>query len=381
MPELELSDFLDKKGEEYAPFDPDRFRNFINTARDKLQHINPKIVQIVGTNGKGSTGRFLATMLVSGGFRTAHFTSPHVVSVAERFWLNGVDSGYEELSSAHLELSAMFGEGLDGLSYFEYLTLLGYYHLGSRSDILILEAGVGGEYDSTNGFAKELLLVTKISKDHIEMLGDTVYEIARTKLAASNCKTVVAKQEFACEVESAAKALGISYNRVADLVDKNEMDTILGHAKECGFASYLVENLLTAYAGAKHFLQSPNIKAALPPRYRFFRYKKNIILDVGHNVDAAKAIRGELEGGKVTLVFNSYADKNPEHSLEVLKPVLRNVLILPIDSKRAIKKEKLIEILDKIEIEFGDFEDIDESRNYLVFGSFAVVAEFLRRGF
>ena len=57
-----------------------------------------------------------------------------------------------------------------------------------------------------------------------------------------------------------------------------------------------------------------------------------------------------------------------------------NIRLFPAE-KRAIKKEKLIEILDKIEIEFGDFEDIDESRNYLVFGSFAVVAEFLRRGF
>lgn len=381
MPELDLAAFLEKKGEEYAPFDPKRFRNFLDFAKEKLSDISPRVVQIVGTNGKGSTGRFLATMLSGGGFRVGHFTSPHVLNVTERFWLDGKECEYTELLVAHRELSELFGDTLGSLSYFEYLSLLGFYFLGGRSEILILEAGVGGEFDSTNGFAKELLVVTKISKDHTDMLGETLFEIAKTKLAASNCKTVIAKQEFASEVKSAAMALKIAYESAPESVDESETAKIQKYIKDKAFPSYLAENLLTAYVAAKHFLPSPDISSAVPPCYRFFRYKKNIILDVGHNVDAAKAVQKELGDTKITLIFNSYADKNPIESLEVLKPSIKNVLILPIEAKRAIKIERLTEILDKIGVSYKEFDGVDDSDHYLVFGSFAVVAEFLRRGF
>ena len=88
---MNLVSFLDAKGVEYAPFDPNRFKNFIASNPDFLSAA-PRIVQIVGTNGKGTTGRFLAEILKNGGLKVGHFTSPHILSLTERFWFDGQDA-------------------------------------------------------------------------------------------------------------------------------------------------------------------------------------------------------------------------------------------------------------------------------------------------
>lgn len=377
---MTLANFLMEKGAEYAPFDPKRFKDFYKDRFSQKTH--PRVVQIVGTNGKGTTGRFLAQILKNSGLRVGHFSSPHILSFAERFWFDGREASEEELESAFRKLEGEFGEFLTPLSYFEILTLLGFTFFESRVDVLILEAGLGGEFDSTTAFPKELLLVTNIGLDHQEMLGGTLKEITKTKLKASNCRSIIGVQsssEVYETIKECFKDADVEF--LETLMDEGERAFVSEYAQKNFSASYLADNLALAYVGAKQLgIGSPVLGGVSVLGGRFERVAPNIIVDVGHNELAAKKLCTELGDKKVTLVFNCYEDKDPETILSVLKKNIETVEIIEVESDRIIEKEKLIKILDRIGVSYRSFDKIDENRDYLVFGSFSVVAEFLRRG-
>jgi len=141
---MTLNAFLAEKPLFYAQFDPAR----IHTVWDKLKarFTLPPIIHLVGTNGKGSTGRFLARYLVSRGKRAGHYTSPHIARFNERIWLNGSDCDDAVLESAHGQLQSMLDPAdAAGLSYFEYTTLLAAAVFEKRCDYIVMEAGLGGE--------------------------------------------------------------------------------------------------------------------------------------------------------------------------------------------------------------------------------------------
>src|SRR3989338_5911451 len=122
----------------------------------------PKTVHIIGTNGKGTTGRFLANALCSMGVKVGHYISPHILEFNERVWLNGANATDAELEDAHVELQKLLSQSdSDSLSYFEYTTLLGMI-VFKKCDFVVMEAGLGGEFDATAVFAKCLTLVTPI---------------------------------------------------------------------------------------------------------------------------------------------------------------------------------------------------------------------------
>ncbi len=377
---MNLIDFLDKKGVEYAPFDPDRFREFYQNYI--AQKKSPKIVQIVGTNGKGTTGRFLAQMLKNEGVMVGHFTSPHILSFTERFWFDGGEATQKELEESFWRLFAEFGELLIPLSYFEILTLLGFVFFANKADIVILEAGVGGEFDSTSVFSKELLLVTNIGFDHQEMLGNTLGEITKTKLRASNCKTIVGFQSNSEVYEIIKKEFKDKDIKFLDEMMSSEDEAIISeYARNNFLASYLAENLSLAYIGAKQLgVVAPKLDGVCTLSGRFEKIAPNVIVDVGHNELAAQRVASELGDKKVTLVFNCYADKDPYATLMALRQNIESVEIIDVKNDRIIEKEKLIKILDRIGVSYRNFDTINKNREYLVFGSFSVVAEFLRRG-
>ncbi len=377
---MTLSQFLLKKGAEYAPFDTKRFQNFYNDHLAGYKN-SPRIIQIVGTNGKGTTGRFLAQILKNKGLKVGHFTSPHIHSFTERFWFDGVEVDEKELEATFEELLSEFGELLAPLSYFELLTLLCFFFFKDKVDVLILEAGLGGEFDSTTVFAKELLLVTAIGLDHQELLGDSVEEITKTKLRASNCKTIVGYQaddKVCTTIKEEFSDNDIEF--LDDSTDEAGKTVVLKYAKEHFCASYLAQNLALAYAGAKYLgVRAPVLEGVSPINGRFERVAANIIVDVGHNELAAKMVAKELGGKKVTLVFNCYKDKDPYATLFALKDSLDSVEIISVQNERIIDKEKLIKVLDKIGFSYRDFDGISDDKEYLIFGSFSVVSEFLGR--
>lgn len=127
----------------------------------------PKIIHLVGTNGKGTTGRFLAEMLHTKGLHVGHYTSPHILHFNERIWLDGDNVEDTTLEKAHETLLSWLEPSVaQSLSYFEYTTLLAMVVFSQICDYIVLEAGLGGEFDATNIFPKCLSIITPIGLDH-----------------------------------------------------------------------------------------------------------------------------------------------------------------------------------------------------------------------
>ena len=146
-----------------------------------------KIIHVAGTNGKGSVCAYLNAMLLAGGKKTGLFTSPHLVRINERFQINGEDVSDEQFLNAFLKVEKAAkeyeAEGEGHPSYFETLFLMGMMIFKEAGvEYLVMETGLGGRLDATNVVEKPLAcIITSISRDHTEYLGDTLEAIAGEK--------------------------------------------------------------------------------------------------------------------------------------------------------------------------------------------------------
>ena len=146
-----------------------------------------KIIHVAGTNGKGSVCAYLNAMLLAGGKKTGLFTSPHLVRINERFQINGEDVSDEQFLDAFLKVEKAAkeyeAEGAGHPSYFETLFLMGRLIFKEAGvEYLVMETGLGGRLDATNVVEKPLAcIITSISRDHTEYLGDTLEAIAGEK--------------------------------------------------------------------------------------------------------------------------------------------------------------------------------------------------------
>ncbi|MFP5991035.1 Mur ligase family protein [Helicobacter pylori] len=377
-----LSAFLETKPKEYHKFDPSRFIQIYKDFKNAFFEIQAKVIHVVGTNGKGSTGRFLTLLLADQNFKVLHFTSPHVFEFRERFFLNGSVVEESVLENAHQQLqSHAFSSAC---SYFEYATLLAVM-LAKDCDYLVLEAGLGGEFDSTNALEKTLSVFTPIDYDHKEFLGDSLESIATTKLKAMDSLNIIApQQELVLNVaQKIAKEKHAKLIVVQNEISKGVMDYIERHH----LAYFLAMNLEVALKAFETLLpcNKQEVLKNLKPLNLIGRCEllsPNILIDVGHNPHSAKALKEEIKrifNAPIVLIYNCYQDKDAFLVLEILKPVVKKVLILELHNERIIQLEKLKGILETLGLEHALFEELKENENYLVYGSFLVANAFYGR--
>lgn len=250
----------------------------------------------------------------------------------------------------------------------------------SECEYVVLEAGLGGEHDATAVFAKTLTLVTPIDFDHQAFLGDDIKAIARTKLKAIQNHAILAKQKHS-EVYGVADELdGLDIKKVDSFLDKKESKNIKNIAKTLNLPHYQEQNLTLAISALK-FLGLSYDKGSFDGARLFGRFSyvaKNIIVDVGHNPLAAKAIVDELKNLKVILVYNTYKDKNYKQILSILAKNLLYVHVIDVEDGRILPKESLYKALDELGILYKPFDGVlDKESIYLVFCSFSVVQKFL----
>ncbi|MFP6343771.1 Mur ligase family protein [Helicobacter pylori] len=377
-----LKAFLETKPKEYHKFDPSRFIQIYKDFKNAFFEIQAKVIHVVGTNGKGSTGRFLTLLLADQNFKVLHFTSPHVFEFRERFFLNGSVVEESVLENAHQQLqSHAFSSAC---SYFEYATLLAVM-LAKDCDYLVLEAGLGGEFDSTNALEKTLSVFTPIDYDHKEFLGDSLESIATTKLKAMGSLSIIApQQELVLNIaQKIAKEKHAKLIVVQNEISKEVKDYIERHH----LAYFLAMNLEVALKAFETLLpcNKQEVLKNLKPLNLIGRCEllsPNILIDVGHNPHSAKALKEEIKrvfNAPIILIYNCYQDKDAFLVLEILKPVIKKVLILELHEERVIKLEKLKGILETLGLEHALFEDVKENENYLVYGSFLVANAFYKR--
>jgi dihydrofolate synthase/folylpolyglutamate synthase len=365
---MELTELLKGKPLAYKEIDYDRMPNAYRAVKESLPDL--KYIHIVGTNGKGTTGRYLSEMLLKSGFRVGHYTSPHIDRVNERFWLSGDLVSDNSMDTAHRDLQKVLPHHYsESLSYFEYLTLLVPF-IFRDTDFVVFEAGLGGEYDATAVFQKELSIFTAIGYDHQDYLGNSLTEIATTKFRAlKNSKKALLSNQTYREIYTIFDEVVGGFPAVKTTVLRaNETD-------------FLRNNFSTALSSLKllKIESSFQFEDFKPLEGRVQKIAHNIVCDVGHNTLAIKSVLGVIETllqKPITLIYNSLSDKPYREILEIIKSRVDRVEIIDIGVERAVEKRELIRVLEDLEIPFNDFKEVDSSRNYLVFGSFKVVEEF-----
>jgi dihydrofolate synthase/folylpolyglutamate synthase len=377
-----LEEFLNAKPLYYDEIDYTRMPRVYESIKAKLKL--PKIIHVIGTNGKGTTGRFLAAALYANGYNVGHYTSPHILEFNERIWLNGENISNEALNAAHIKLLTLLtDEDAKALSYFEYTTLLAMV-LYQECDYVVLEAGLGGEHDATSVFDNILTVVTPIDFDHEAFLGTNIEEIATTKLNAVKKEILLGKQHHE-EVFSVAKKITsenkCNLQRYDMLLSEDDNAKIEYIASKNSLASYLIENLKLATAALKRV--QVNYETDYFDNAKLFgrlsKLTENILLDVGHNTLAARSIAQSLQGQKYILVYNSYKDKNYKEILHVLTPIIERVEIIEVDEERIEKRSILEDVIAGMGFEYTKFDTIDDDKKYLVFGSFSVAETFLKK--
>ena len=374
---MQLLDFLQQKPLYYKEIDHERVHHAYGKIKPNIRR--PQTVHIVGTNGKGSTGRMIAHLAWKSGKRVGHFSSPHILTFNERIWLNGADSTDAVLEEAHQRLFTLLGSQMsEALSYFEYTTLLALV-VFEHCDLMVLEAGLGGEFDATNVCDKELSVITPIGIDHQVFLGETIEEIAATKIRSIQTQVLLAPQPYD-EVLEVAREITEEVGAVLRQAQEPKPKvTELAEAK--GWPDYLAENATVAMQALDMLLIDYDINDLkdLELFGRFYPLTPHIRIDVGHNPLAAKAIVEAMEPETI-LVYNSLDDKDYEAVLRTLKPKVKRVEIIAIESQRATTQEEIENALKKVGLPYRYFENkIDKNENYLVFGSFYVVEAFLKR--
>ncbi len=339
----------------------------------------PYVIHIVGTNGKGTTGRFLASFLSQLKFSTLHYSSPHILKFNERIWINGKDVSNDTLNKAHENLFAMLPTTIEEkLTYFEYTTLLSLL-LSNNLDYLVLEAGLGGEFDATNVVTNDLTIVPTIGLDHVEFLGDTIKKIAETKLRSCDKSMILGENLNHDSLGFDMEMLNLQDN--INIYHIEEFSISLPSFAKI-YPLYLQSNLKLALV-ALEYMNINYICEKLIPINLFGRCQKltsNITIDVGHNALAATALLEEFKSKKIILIYNSYKDKDFYNILKILYPIIMQIEIINIDDNRMASNEDIKVVCRDLRISVKKFDKIDNSKQYLVFGSFKVVEAFLQKG-
>jgi dihydrofolate synthase/folylpolyglutamate synthase len=311
------------------------------------------VVQIAGTNGKGSTAAMLHSICRAAGMRTGLYTSPHLVSITERIVVNGdeitetefarhastVRAAAEDLLARH-EIEAL-------PTFFEQLTAIALIAFREADvELAILETGLGGRLDSTTAANATIVGITPIAMDHEDYLGDTLASIAAEKAAIirPGATAVIAKQK--------PEALKVLLERCAEVGVVPSLATTIGY-----------ENVHLSLRG-KHQLQNASVAIRMaealgvsrtsiirgletaqhPGRLELIQHQPAFLLDGAHNPAGAQALRDYLEefGDRpLTLVFGAMRDKKLDQIADILFPIADCLILTPIDNPRAASVETL----------------------------------------
>ena len=343
-----------------------------------------KSVHIVGTNGKGSTGAFISSILSASGYKTGFYSSPHLVSPAERFLVDGAelpaDLWVDAVNAAVNHIVA--GEDLP--SYFELLTA-GAFELARREgvDAGVIEAGLGGKLDATNTMNGTVCtVVASISVDHTEYLGPTLEGIAGEKFAVvrANVPAVFAGVDESLagmfrEVCAERGALPFVVSEEAQIgnvrvtPEGNVFDFCANGLGLCGvrtglIGGYQVRNAALALSAVSMMRESfPKItcasiregllKAKWPGRLEVVSREPLIVLDGGHNLDGVKnlcrSVRELWPEKQFAVVYAAMRDKDYGGCLEVLSRELRPELYVTCvpEMSRSATPDELLRAAEK----------------------------------
>ena len=332
-----------------------------------------KAIHVAGTNGKGAVCAILDAALRAlparekgkrksekvRCLRIGRYTSPHLVKINERFFLDGSpvdDATLERVASivnrAIEQSNNPNNRTIQDLTFFEALTAVAFLlYAEAKVDYAILECGLGGRLDATNVCKPELCVITKVGLDHCDWLGDTVEKIAAEKagIVKPGVPVVLGRNEPSVRavVEARAKEVGAPFFYAPDLADEREIPTDFSLA-----GSFNRENAVTALAALKTIKQSNNrtieqfSHVVWPGR---FQRVGRFIVDGAHNPPAARALAASLRASvgqssspsnRVILICGFCGDKDVGEVLSILAPHVERGYAVRTNNPRSLSAEE-----------------------------------------
>jgi dihydrofolate synthase/folylpolyglutamate synthase len=350
-----------------------------------------RVVHVTGTNGKTSTTRFIERLLREHGLRTGRFTSPHLVKINERLSLDGEPVSDERLYTVWQDIAPileivdaeLLAAGDTKLTFFEALAVLGFAVFADAPvDVLVLEVGMGGEWDSTNVADGDVAVFTPIDLDHVERLGSTIAEITKTKSGIIKPDAIVISAKQPADAENVLRAVageraesisffGESFDVVSTEINAlGQTVTIKSLAGEYSdlnlpvHGSYQAQNAALAVAAVEAFLGGGTqrimddvVRAAFadfssPGRLQIVGREPLTILDAAHNPSGAESLANALKesfGSPYAIgVLSVLADKNARGLLEALDDSFVEFVITQSSSPRALAAEELAELAREV---------------------------------
>lgn len=340
-------------------------------------------IHITGTNGKTTTARMIDSLLQAFGIRTGRYTSPHLESVTERICLNGQPLDAEAFAHAYDDIAPYVdiidqrsvSAGGERVTFFELLTAMAFAAFADAPvDVGVIEVGLGGTWDATNVLNAPVAVVTPVSLDHTQLLGETTAEIAGEKagIIAPGSMVVLAQQPIdaaevllrrAVEQDATVAREGLEFGVLArHIAVGGQMLTLQGvggmydevflplhgahmaHNAACALAA------VEAFFGATQPLDADTVRAGFasadsPGRLETVRTSPTVLLDGAHNpagVEAlvaalAEAFTFEHLAGVVAIL----GDKDIARVLELLEPALDSIVVTQNSSPRCLPVDEL----------------------------------------
>lgn len=345
-----------------------------------------KIIHVAGTNGKGSTSNMIHDVLMSSGYKTGLFISPYLEEFTERIQVSKKHIEKESLARitnlVKEKIDIMLKEGYNHPTEFEVVTAIGFkYFEEQQIDFLVLEVGLGGRFDATNVVTNTLVsVITSISYDHMEYLGDTLEKIAFEKagIIKENSSVVIYPQEDI--IVNTIKNVAKNKNTQVFETNKENIEKLKGNLTGQWFkylktdifdlpeikmnflGEHQLYNVLTALRALEVVKQSGyNIteesiikgldNCRFAGRFEILQENPVIVLDGGHNINGieyfAKAVKENFEDNKIILFFGMLKDKNPEDVLPLILPLCKEVYTLTPNNPRAMKSTELADLIKK----------------------------------
>jgi dihydrofolate synthase/folylpolyglutamate synthase len=307
-------------------------------------------VHVAGTNGKGSTAAFLASILLSGNHKVGLFTSPHLIAFPERIRVNGREISEEEVVSLADRVLSVAPEGT---TFFEIVTAMAYLFFAEQgAEVAVMEVGMGGRFDATNVASGILSIITPIALDHAQYLGENLALIAREKAGVikTGRPVVISSQAPAAETVIRQHCLEMKsplYREGRDFSATWNSDGLsysgIGwklHALQPGIPGrYQAMNLAAALCAAElldqqGFTLAPDCvrtgvtETSWPGRMELFAGPPRVLLDGAHNPAGAKALAealADIPRKALILVTGVVGDKDAKGILEPLLPLADTV--------------------------------------------------------
>jgi len=348
---------------------------FLNYIGDPQKHL--KAFHVAGSNGKGSTSAFISSILRECGFKTGLYTSPHFVKFNERIMVNNDQISDEAIVSFYEQHEKFISDFK--LTFFEVTTAMAFqYFKEQKVDYAVIETGLGGRLDATNVLNPCAVIITSVSLEHTQILGETIEKIAGEKagIIKNNSKVFIGNLP--------AEAVGITERKCAETNSRlfkiedytNEKPGILELYTEelelddwtmplkgdyqkynAALASLAVSKTLNIDDFGKIETGIKNVIAntGFQGRYEFFSNKPDIILDSAHNTESVNNFLSEFKKSsmnysKRSLLFGVLNDKNAKEMLSQLNNYFDNIYITEVAIDRTLKINELKEIAEEVDV-------------------------------